>query len=68
MGKINKTFWEELIAYFLLCDTDLIENDAFNNSFTVACALAEVTFFPSLCLAMIGGYIYRQTEVYEICR
>jgi hypothetical protein len=29
--QILKKFWEELIAYFTLCDTDRIENDASNN-------------------------------------
>jgi hypothetical protein len=36
-SNINKTFWEELIAYFPWYDTGHIENDASNNSSIVAC-------------------------------
>jgi hypothetical protein len=33
----NKKFWKELIAYVSWCDTDNIENNAFNNSSIVVC-------------------------------
>jgi hypothetical protein len=46
----NKTFSEELIAYFPWYDTGHIENDATNNSSIVACAfITAVTFLPSRC-------------------
>jgi hypothetical protein len=35
-NSFNKKFWEKLISYFSLI-TDRIENDACNNSYTVAC-------------------------------
>jgi hypothetical protein len=58
----NKKFWEELIAYFPWYDTGHIENDATNNSSTVACVfVTAVTFLPSRCLATIGG-IHIQTH------
>jgi hypothetical protein len=51
-------FWEKLIAYFPWYDTGHIENDASNNSSTVACVFViAVTFLPSRCLATIGGYL-----------
>jgi hypothetical protein len=53
-------FWEELLAYFLLYDTDRIDNDATNNSSIFASVFfAAVTFLPDSCLATIGGYTYR---------
>jgi hypothetical protein len=37
-------------------DTDLIENDASNNPFIVACVfVAAVKFLPRGCLATVGG-------------
>jgi hypothetical protein len=54
---MNKKFLKELIAYYLWYYTDRRENDAPNNSSTIAC----VTFLSSRCLATIVGYIYRHT-------
>jgi hypothetical protein len=55
--KINKTFWEEIIAYFPRYETGRIENDASNNSSIVACVfVTAVTFLPSRCLATIGRF------------
>jgi hypothetical protein len=52
----NKTFWEELIAYFPWYDTGHIEN-ASNNSSIFACVfVTAVTFLPSRCLATIGNF------------
>jgi hypothetical protein len=61
-----------------LYDTNLIENEAFNNSTVVACVLvAAVMFLPSRCrattsgilpicwLATIGEYMYRQRDWWE---
>jgi hypothetical protein len=48
------------IAYFTLIDMDHIENNTSNNSSIVAHVLvATVMFLLSCCLAMIGGYTYR---------
>jgi hypothetical protein len=53
--KINKKFWEELIAYCPLYGTGHIENDAPNNSFIFACVfVTAVTSLSSRCLATIG--------------
>jgi hypothetical protein len=53
--KIDKKFWEELIAYFPCYDTGHVENDASNNSSVVACVfVTAVRFLPSRCLATIG--------------
>jgi hypothetical protein len=42
----NRKFWEELIAYFLSCDTDRTENDITSNSSIIACVfITAVTFF-----------------------
>jgi hypothetical protein len=58
ISKLNKNFWEELIAYFPWYDTGHIENDASNNSSIVACVFVTVvTFLPSRCLATIGGFL-----------
>jgi hypothetical protein len=58
-----KNFWEELIAYFPWYDMDRIESDVSNHSSIVACVfVTAVTFLPSRCLAMIGGYTYRHTD------
>jgi hypothetical protein len=44
--KLKKKFWEELIAYVPLYDTDRIEHDASNNSSIVACEfVTAVTFY-----------------------
>jgi hypothetical protein len=52
-----KPFWEEVIPYFLSYDTGRIENEASNNSSTVACVFgATVTISPRRFLATIGGY------------
>jgi hypothetical protein len=57
-SQSNKKFWEELIVYFPWYDTDHIENDVSNNSSIVACVFVTmVTFLPSRCLAMIGGFL-----------
>jgi hypothetical protein len=54
----NKSFSEELIAYFSWYDTGHIENDASNNSSLVACVfVTAVTFLPSHCLAKIRGFL-----------
>jgi hypothetical protein len=45
-------FWEKLIAYFPSYDTDVIENDASNNSSIVECVFVAV--LPSRYLATIG--------------
>jgi hypothetical protein len=46
--SVNKTFWEELIAYFPWYVTDRIVNGASNNSSIVACVfLAGVKFLPT---------------------
>jgi hypothetical protein len=59
----NKKFWEEIIAYLPLYDTDRIKNDVSNNSSVVACVFVTVvTFLPSRYLATIGGYTYRNTD------
>jgi hypothetical protein len=56
---LNKKFWEELIAYFPWYDMGHIENDGSNNSSIIACVFViAVTFLPSRCLAMIGGYTH----------
>jgi hypothetical protein len=56
--NLNKKFWEELIAYFPSYDTGHIENNASNNSSSVACLfVTAVTFLPSRCLATIGGIL-----------
>jgi hypothetical protein len=53
----NKTFWEELIAYFPWYDTGHIEKDASTNSSIAACVfVTAVTFQPSRCIAMIKGF------------
>jgi hypothetical protein len=45
----NRKFWEELIACFILYDTDRIENDVSNNSSIVVCVfVAAVTFTEQL--------------------
>jgi hypothetical protein len=50
--------WEELIAYFLCYDTDRIEDDASNNYSIVAYVfVTDVTFLPSRCLAILGGFL-----------
>jgi hypothetical protein len=55
---LNKKFWKELTTYFPWYDTGHIENDAFNNSSTVACVfITVVRFLPSRCLATIGGFL-----------
>jgi hypothetical protein len=55
---INKTFWEELIAYFPSYDTGHIENDASNNSYIIACVfVTAVTFLPSRCLATMTKFL-----------
>jgi hypothetical protein len=60
---VNKKFWEDLIAYFLLYDTDRIENDMSNKSSIIACVFfTGVTFLPSRYLATIGRYTYRHTD------
>jgi hypothetical protein len=60
--RLQKKFWEELIAYFPWYDTDHIENDTSNNSSSVACVfVTAVTFLPSRCLAMIGGFLPRRS-------
>jgi hypothetical protein len=42
---------------------DRIVNEASNNCSIVASVfVAAVTFLPSLCLAIIGGYSYRHTD------
>jgi hypothetical protein len=54
----NKKFWEELMAYFPWHDTGHIENDASNNSSTVAWVfVTAVTFLPSRWLATIGRFL-----------
>jgi hypothetical protein len=40
-----KKFWEELIAYFPLYDTDPIENDGSNNSSIVTCVFFSAIGF-----------------------
>jgi hypothetical protein len=57
----TRNFGKNLSSTFLCYDTDRIENDA-SKTF-VACVLAAaVTFLPSLCLATIGGQMYRRTD------
>jgi hypothetical protein len=54
--RVEKKFWEELIAYFPWYYKGHIANDASNNSSVVACVfVTAVTFLPSSCLATIGG-------------
>jgi hypothetical protein len=71
LSRSNKSFWEEKIVYFLWYDTDRIENNASNNSFSLECVcLAAVIILPSRFLATIGG-IRVQThrlmrEIYEV--
>jgi hypothetical protein len=56
--RLNKKFWEELIAYFPRYDTGHIGKDASNNSSTVACAFVTTrTFLPSRCLATIREFL-----------
>jgi hypothetical protein len=56
--KVNKKFWEDLIAYYPLYDTGHIENYASSNSSIVACVfVTTVTFLPSRCQAMIREYL-----------
>jgi hypothetical protein len=58
-GRISKKFWEELPT-FLQYDMDCKENKASNNSSIDACSLVDIVMFLlSCCLAMIGGYTYR---------
>jgi hypothetical protein len=58
---MNKKFWEELIPYFPLYDTDRIENETFNNYSIVACVfVVALTFLPSRCLATVRGYFTEQ--------
>jgi hypothetical protein len=56
--KINKMFWEELIAYFPCHDTGHTSlNDASNISSIVAHVfVTAVTFLPIRCQAKIKGY------------
>jgi hypothetical protein len=58
VGKANKEFWEELIAYFPWYDTDLIENDVSNNSSIAACVFVTAgTFLLNRCIATIEGFL-----------
>jgi hypothetical protein len=64
--KLNKKFWEELIAYFPWYDTGHIENDASKNYSIVACLfVTAATFLPSRCLATIRGYTCIHTDWWE---
>jgi hypothetical protein len=57
--SVNKKFREERIPYFPLIWISCIENDTTDNSSIVACVLiTTLTFLPSCCLVMIGGYRY----------
>jgi hypothetical protein len=57
--SLNKKLREERIPYFPLIWNGRIENDTTDNSSTVARVLiTTVTFLPSCCLVMIGGYRY----------
>jgi hypothetical protein len=56
--RVNKKFWEELIAYFYLYNTDLVENDESNNYFIVGYVfVAAVIFLPSRCLVVVVGFL-----------
>jgi hypothetical protein len=58
--------WEELTAYFPGQNTDRTENDALNNSNTVACVLVSaVMLLLSRCLATIGEYTCGHTDRWE---
>jgi hypothetical protein len=60
--KIDKKFWEELIAYYLLIQRGPRRKDVSNNSSIAACAfVATGTCLPSRCLAKIG-YTYIEID------
>jgi hypothetical protein len=65
----NKKFWEELITYFPLYDTDRIENEAFNNSI-VACIRCRGNVFIELWPSKdMDTYTYRlMGGIYEARR
>lgn len=53
-------FWEEPIAYFTFIDTDLIENDAFNNSVVACVFIVAEKCIVSRWLAKLRGYTGRK--------
>jgi hypothetical protein len=64
--KINKKFWEELIAYFPWYVTSHIENVASNKSPIVSCVFDTVVkFLPGCCLATIGEFLPNRGVAYQ---
>jgi hypothetical protein len=64
--KYTRSSGKNKLPTFLSYNTDYTANDVSNNSSIVAHVhVATVTFLLSRCLAIIGGYTYRHTDVWE---